>query len=157
MTNDITPQSTNIAASGKSATLSATLEYNAAGGGSSTSNRTPMVNLAATLPFNQMLEFLIDAAALSVDKNLWEAPSETLRARAVIIECLYGAGGIVINPDGTPVKFPLAASSTLGNGWLIYTNPSGDSPTLTPATGPGINKITVDTETESRFKVYIFV
>lgn len=158
MANDITPGITNIATSGRTLSLSASAEYNV-GKPTTTENRTPIVNFAVSaLAFDQMIEFGMDVPAAIDDHNLWEAPDITLRARAVIVECEYGGGGIVINPGTGNTPFPLSADTSLGNGFLIYTNPSGSGLTVgAGATGSGIQKINVSTEVESRFKVYIFI
>lgn len=157
MANNLDPGSTNIAASGRTLELKASAEFNVGPPGSD--NKLPLVNfLASAMAFDQMYDFVQDIEAAQDDVNLWEAPSEALRARAVIIQCEYGGGGVVINPNAAEVPFPLSADDTAGNGFLVYGNPSGLGLTTgAGATGPGIQKITVSTEVESRFKVYIFV
>jgi len=109
-----------------------------------------------------MIPFQVDIAAAQKGYNLWEAPSANLRARAVIVVCLYGAGGILINPDGNPIPFPLATSDATAPAWFMYVNPEGTALTVDvggvpTSTGPGIQKVTVDTETEARFQGYIFI
>lgn len=155
MANTLDPMATNIAASGKALTINSTVEFNVGG----TDDQTPLVNLVTSgMTFDQMFDFQVDVEAAQDGYNLWEAPSEALRARAVIVQCLYGAGGVVINPVGADVPFPVAADPTAGNGFMIYCNPSGVGLTTDDgATGPGIQKVTVSTENESRFKVYVFV
>ena len=161
MSNIITPMATNIAASGKVLSLITNLEYDVGKHGG-TGNRTPLVQLAIdSMTFDQMIPFQIDIEAAQSGVNLWEAPSAALRARAVIIECLFGAGGILINPDGDPLPFPLA-SDGITPSWFMYSNPLGTALTVTVAaapvtTGPGIQKITVDTENEARFQGYVFI
>lgn len=158
--NDITPMATNIAASGKTLNVSSQLEFDV---GQHQSDRMPLIDLVAnSIAFNQMIPFQVDIAAAQKGHNLWEAPSEALRARAIIIVCLYGAGGILINPDGDPVPFPLATSDPAEPAWFLYVNPSGDDLTVDvggvpTSTGPGIQKVTVDTENEARFQGYVFV
>lgn len=161
MANDITPMATNLAASGKVLNLSTGIEFDVGAHGGD-GNRTPIVALAiSAMEYDQMIPFQIDIVAAQKGVNLWEAPSEALRARAIIIECLYGAGGILINPDGDPLPFPLASDGTTP-AWLLYANPGGvglsvdigGTPTLT---GPGIQKVTVDTENEARFQGYVFI
>jgi len=161
MSNTITPMATNIAASGKVLSLTTGLEFDV-GAHSGTGNRTPLIQLAiSSMAFDQMIPFQIDIEAAQSGVNLWEAPSAALRARAVIIECLYGAGGILINPDGDPTPFPLASDGTTPS-WFMYANPLGTELTVTVAgspvtTGKGIQKITVDTENEARFQGYVFI
>lgn len=105
MSNVITPMATNIAASGKVLSLSTNLEFDVGKHGG-TGNRTPLVQLAIdSMTYDQMIPFQIDIEAAQSGVNLWEAPSAALRARAVIVECLFGAGGILINPTGTPSHF----------------------------------------------------
>ena len=146
MANVITPMETNLAASGKELKLESTIEFNLG----APADRTPIITLLKEgLAFDQMIPFQVDIEAAQTDYNLWEAPSENLRARAVIVTCLYGAGGLKINPDGTPIPVPLAEG-----GWFLYVNPDGVG---IPTSGPGINKITVDTENEARFQGYVFV
>lgn len=159
MANVITPMSTNLAASGKKLKLAVTIEFDV---GAHNAGQIPIVDLeVAAMSYNQMIPFQIDIVAAQKGVNLWEAPSLSLRARAVIIQCLYGAGGILINPDGDPTPFPLASDGTSPS-WLTYINPDGTSLEVdvggSPVqTGPGIQKITVDTENEARFQGYIFV
>jgi hypothetical protein len=153
--------STNIAASGKVLAAESKLEFDMGLNGSAT-DRTPIVNLVASMAFDQAIPFSIDVEAAVKGKNLWEAPSEALRARAIIVVCRFGAGGILINPDGDPLPFPLATAAAEDPAWFFYTNPSGTglevdiggAPTLT---GPGIQKVTVDTEAEARFDGFVFV
>lgn len=156
MPNTLTPMATNLSPSGKTFTLSAQLSFDM---GVHNVDRTPLIDLlASAIAFNQMIPFSLDVEADQTDVNLWEAPDEDLRARAVVIVCRYGGGGVLINPDGTPIPFPLTAGDGTKPGFLIYVNPSGNSVELTPdATGPGINKITVSTENESRFEGYVFI
>ncbi len=160
MSNIITPMDTNIAASGKTVALTSGIEFDV---GEHGAGRTPIIELAIeAMAYDQMLPaFQVDIAAAQKGHNLWEAPGEDLRARAVIIQCLYGAGGVLINPDGDPLPFPLASDGETP-AWLMYANPGGVGLTVdiggTPTlTGPGIQKITVDTETEARFVCYIFI
>lgn len=158
MTNPIDPMTTNLAVSGKSLIASSKMEFDM-GVPTNASDRTPIVNLAATMPFDQAIPFSINVAAGEADKNLWEATADVLRARAVVIVCRYGGGGIKINPDTvTHLPFPLSAVDADNPGWFFYNNPSGGGLT-TPAgdTGPGIQKVTVDTEVESRFDGFIFI
>ena len=157
MANTITPQSTNIAASGRTVTLQSSAEFNV--GLPNSANKLPLVNfLADAMAFEQMIDYVVDVAAATDDENIWEATSEALRARAVIIQCEYGGGGIVINPAAAEIPFPLSADETAGNGFMMYANPGGIGLTTgAGATGPGIQKISVSAEVESRFKVYIFV
>ncbi len=161
MSNVITPMATNIAASGKVLSLSTGIEFDVGAHGV-TGNRTPLIQLAIdSMPFDQMIPLQLDIEAAQSGVNLWEAPSAELRARAVIIECIYGAGGILINPDGNPIPFPLASDGVTPS-WFMYANPLGTSLTVTVAaapvtTGPGIQKITVDTENEARFQAYVFI
>lgn len=155
MSNVLDPMTTNLAVSGKTLTVEATLEFDMGIHGNS--DRTPLINLGmAALPFNQALPFALDVEDATVDKNLWEAPSADLRARAIAIYCDYGGGAIKINPDGDPLPFPLAAG-----GFFLYVN-KNEGPTvnvgITPtATRRGIDKVTVSTENESRFRGYVFV
>jgi len=161
MANVLTPMATNIAASGKVLSLTTNIEYDVGKHGA-TGNRTPLIQLAIdSMTFDQMIPFQIDIEAAQSGVNLWEAPSAALRARAVIVECLFGAGGILINPDGTPIPFPLASDGVTPS-WFMYSNPLGTELTVTVGstpvtTGPGIQKITVDTENEARFQGYIFI
>jgi len=151
MANDIIPMVTNLAPSGKELKLGSTIEFDVGVHGV---DRTPLITLAKEgLAYDQMIPFQVDIASAQSGYNLWEAPSEELRARAIVIVCSYGAGGILINPDGAPLPFPLAEG-----GWLLYVNPDGTGLTTgAGATGPGIQKVTVDTENEARFQGYIFV
>ncbi len=161
MSNEIIPMVTNLAASGKVLNLSTGIEFDV-GAHEATGNRTPLIALAIEdMAYDQMIPFQIDIEAGQKGANLWEAPSETLRARAIIVECLYGAGGILINPDGDPLPFPLASDGTTP-AWFMYVNPEGTGLTVdvsgTPTvTGPGIQKVTVDTENEARFQGYVFI
>lgn len=161
MANDITPMVTNIAASGKVLNLTTGIEFDVGAHGVN-GNRTPLIALAIEgMAYDQMIPFQVDTEAAQAGVNLWEAPVEALRARAVIIECVYGAGGIIINPDGNPIPFPLASDGTV-SAWLLYANPVGtglvvDVGGIPTNTGPGINKITVDTENEARFMGYVFI
>jgi len=161
MANIITPMATNIAASGKTLSLSTNMEFDVGAPGG-TGNRTPLIQLAiSSMAFDQMIPFQVDVTAAQAAVNLWEAPSADLRARAVIIECLYGGGGILINPNGTPIPFPLASDGVTPS-WFMYANPLGTEVAVTvnstlTTTGPGIQKITVDTENESRFQGYVFI
>ena len=161
MANVITPMATNIAASGKVLNLSTNIEFDVGAHGV-TGNRTPLIELAISeMAYDQMIPFQMDVEAAQSGYNLWEAPSAALRARAVIIECLYGSGGILINPDGDPIPFPLASDGVTPS-WFMYANPLGTELTVTVAgspvtTGPGIQKITVDTENEARFQGYVFI
>lgn len=154
MSNVIEPQVTNLAASGKALKVQSSLEFDMG----APSDRKPLVTLVReNIQFDQMIPFQVNVKADQKGFNLWEAPDETLRARAVVVLCLYGAGGIIINGDGNPLPFPIGAG-----GWLMYVNPLATSLTVdvdgTPTeTGPGIQKITVDTENESRFQGYVFV
>ena len=126
MANDIIPMVTNLAASGKVLNLSAGIEFDVGAHGGD-GNRTPIVALAiADMAYDQMIPFQIDIEAAQKGVNLWEAPSEALRARAIIVECLYGAGGILINPDGDPLPFPLASDGTVPS-FFMYANPEGTS------------------------------
>ena len=160
MANTIDPMVTNIAASGKVLNLTTGIEFDV---GENGAGRTPLIDLAvAAMPYDQMIPFQVDIEAAQSGVNLWEAPSAALRARAVIIVCLYGAGGILINPDGDPTPFPLATADAASPAWLMYVNPDGTSLEVTVAaapvdTGPGIQKITVDTENEARFQGYVFI
>ena len=160
MPNTITPMTTNLAASGKKFKLTSQLEFDL---GMHGSDRTPIIDLLAeNLSVDQMIPFQVDVAAAQKGYNLWEAPSAGLRARAVVVICLYGAGGILINPNGNPLPFPLATSDPENPAWFLYVNPEGTEltvdvggvPTLT---GQGIQKITVDTENEARFQGFIFI
>lgn len=159
MANTVTPMTTNLASSGKTLKLAVNIEFDV---GEHNAGQVPIVDLeVAAMPFDQMIPFQIDIEAAQKGVNLWEAPSSALRARAVIVQCLYGAGGILINPDGDPTPFPLASDGTSPS-WLTYINPDGTSLEVdvggSPVqTGPGIQKITVDTENEARFQVYVFV
>jgi len=147
MANVITPMTTNLPASEKELKLQSTIEFDVGAHGT---DRTPIITLAKdALAFDQMIPLQVDIEAAQTGYNIWEAPSEALRARAIVLVCLYGAGGIYINPDGTPVPFPLAEG-----GWFLYVNPEGDG---IPNSGPGINKVTVDTENEARFQGYVFI
>jgi len=125
----------------------------------------PLVNLvAAQMPFNQMLEYALEVPAATTDMNLWEAPTAVnpdpppanvvLSAKTVIISCEVGGGGIVINPGTGSATFPLTASVEDGNGFLVYSNPSGAE---VGASTAGIQKINVSTVVASRFKVYLFL
>jgi hypothetical protein len=160
MANTIDPMVTNIAASGKVLNLSTGIEFDV---GENNAGRTPLIDLVATaMPYDQMIPFQVDIEAAQSGVNLWEAPAEGLRARAVIIVCLYGSGGILINPDGDPLPFPLATAVASAPAWLLYVNPDGTGLEVTVAaapvnTGPGIQKITVDTENEARFQGYVFI
>ena len=156
MSNTLTPMDTNLAASGKKITVTGSLEFDM-GNPSNSADRTPLINLLMSeLPFDQMIPFSLDITAAQADVNLWEAPSEDLRARVVVVYCDYGGGALKINPDGDPIPVPLAAE-----GFIIYANKDdgpivdvGGSPTPTKK---GISKITVSTENESRFRGYVFV
>ena len=156
MANTITPMTTNLAASGKSITVSGALEFDM-GDPSNSSDRTPLINfLMSELTFDQMIPFALDLEAAQADVNLWDAPSEALRARVVVIYCDYGGGALILNGDGDPIPIPLAAE-----GFFMYANKAegptvsvGGSPT---ATGLGINNITVSTENETRIRGYVFV
>ena len=155
MANVLDPMTTNLAASGKTLTANASLEFDMGVHGSS--DRTPLINLVMDeLPFNQMLPFALDVEAGEVDKNLWEAPTPDLRARGVAIVCDYGGGALKINPDGDPLPFPLAAE-----GFILYMNknegPTVDVGGVPTTTKRGISKITVSTENESRFRGYVFI
>jgi hypothetical protein len=159
MANTITPETTNLAASGRTLKINSNVEFSV-GKPTTTGNRTPLINLIVTsMPYNQMLDYSLDVSDGEEDANIWEAPAEGLRARTVIIECEYGGGAFKINPETDTVAFPIVASTTLGNGFFIYTNPSGLSVPLdqSTTTGPGIQKITVTTAVDSRFKIYIFI
>lgn len=155
MSNVIEPQTTNLAASGKNLKVQSTLEFDM---GEPAVDRKPLITLVReNIAFDQMIPFQVNIQAAQKGYNLWEAPSEDLRARAVVILCHYGAGGIIINGAGDPLPFPIGAG-----GWVLYVNPLGTSLEVdvggTPTdTGPGIQKITVDTENESRFQGYVFV
>jgi len=151
MSNTIIPMETNLASSGKQVNLGSTIEFDV---GKHGTDRTPQIALLANaLEYDQMIPFQVDIASAQAGYNLWEAPTANLRARAIIIVCLYGVGGILINPDGAPVPFPLAEG-----GWLLYVNPDGTGLTTgTGPTGPGIQKVTVDTENEARFQGYVFI
>lgn len=155
MSNIITPMETNLAASGKALKVQSSLEFDM---GAPAVDRKPLINLVReNIQYDQMIPFQINVTAAQKGVNLWEAPAEGLRARAIVVLCLYGAGGIIINGDGDPLPFPIGAG-----GWMIYVNPLGTSLTVdvdgTPTeTGPGIQKVTVDTENESRFQGYVFV
>lgn len=161
MANLIDPMVSNIAASGKILAAESKLEFDMGLNGSAV-DRTPIVNLVASMAFDQAIPFSVDVEASQKGKNLWEAPSDALRARAIIIVCRFGAGGILINPDGDPLPFPLATAAAANPAWFFYTNPEGTSlevdiggaPTQT---GPGIQKVTVDTETEARFDGFVFI
>jgi len=156
MANTLTPMTTNLAASGKSVTVSGSLEFDMGDPGSS-SDRTPLINLLMSeLAFDQMIPFALDLEAAQSDVNLWEAPSEDLRARVVVIYCDYGAGAVIINGNGDPIPIPLAAE-----GFFMYAN-KADGPIVTVGGSPtatklGINKITVSTEIETRIRGYVFV
>ena len=156
MSNTLTPMTTNLAPSGKKFTFTGKLDFDM---GVHNSDRTPLIDVVAeAISFNQMIPFALDIEANQANVNLWEAPDAALRARGVVIICRYGGGGILINPDGTPLPFPLTAGDGTKPGFLVYINPSGNSVDLTPdETGPGIDKITVSTENESRFEGYIFI
>jgi len=161
MPNPIDPMSTNIAASGKSLALTGSLEF-PLGDPTNATDRTPIVNLLSTMAYDQCIPFSIDVLAGESGKNLWEAPSETLRAAAVIVVCRYGSGGIVINGAGDPIPFPLATSDPTKPAWFMYSNPERTGLTVNVAavptpTGPGIQSITVDTENEARFEGYVFI
>lgn len=161
MTNPIDPMDTNIAASGKVLAATSKLEFDMGLNGSAV-DRTPIVNLVASMPFDQAIPFSVDVSAAEKGKNLWEAPLDALRARAIIVVCRFGAGGILINPDGDPLPFPLATAVAASPAWFFYVNPEGTSlevevggaPTQT---GPGIQKVTVDTEAEARFDGFVFI
>lgn len=159
MANELTPMTTNIAASGKTFKITGHTEFDM---GVNDSDRTPLIDLVADqIAFDQMIPFSLTLEAAQKGVNLWEAPSAALRARAVIIVCRYGAGGILINPDGDPLPFPIAADGTTP-GFFLYVNPAGTELTVdvggTPTlTGQGIQKITVDTENEARFEGYVFI
>ena len=157
MANTITPNTTNIATSGRTLDLDTELKFNS--GQAVTSNIAAVVKLATVaMPYKQLIDFVLDVPASTTDMNLWEATDEATRARGVVIACEYGGGAIIINPDGAPIPFPISADDTDGNGYIIYSNPSGVGLTVgAVSTGPGINKITVSTEVESRFNVYIFI
>jgi hypothetical protein len=161
MANPIDPMATNIAASGKVLAAESKLEFDLGLNGSAV-DRTPIVNLVASIAYDQAIPFSVDVEAGQKGKNLWEAPSAALRARAVIVVCRFGAGGILINPDGNPLPFPLATALAASPAWFFYTNPSGTSLIVdvdgTPtSTGQGIQKVTVDTETEARFDGFVFI
>jgi hypothetical protein len=160
MANTITPMTTNLAASGKQLKLTSQIEFDL---GRHDADRLPLIDLLAEeIAFNQMIPFQVDVAADEKGFNLWEAPEEALRARAIIVVCLYGAGGILINPDGNPLPFPLATADAANPAWFLYVNPEGTGLTVDvdgspTATGPGIQKVTVDTEHEARFQGYVFI
>lgn len=161
MPNLIDPMATNIAASGKILAAESKLEFDMGLNGSAV-DRTPIVNLVASLPFDQAIPFSVDVEAAQKGKNLWEAPSEALRARAIIVVCRFGAGGILINPDGDPLPFPLVTAVAATPAWFFYVNPAGTGLEVdvsgTPTqTGPGIQNVTVDTETEARFDGFVFI
>lgn len=155
MANDITPMVTSLAASGKSAKLSASIEFDVDEHGN---GRAALVDwLTASMEYDQLISFQVDVEAAQTDYNLWEAPTG-VKARAVAIMCLEGAGAVAINSGDTPTGFPLASDATSGNGWMLYNNPSGVELTVggTP-TGGGIQDIKVSTENEARFLVLVFV
>ncbi len=162
MSNPINPMATNLAASGKLLTASSQLEFDL-GLPSSSADRRPLVILqAAEMAYDQCIPFSVNVEAAQAGFNLWEADAATLRARAVMIVCRYGGGGILINPDGDPLPFPLVTSDADEPAWFMYCNPSGGSLEVLVAaaptqTGQGIQKITVDTEVESRFDGFVFV
>lgn len=147
MANEIIPMTTNLAASGKELKIESDLEFDVGAPGS---DRTPQIKLLKeAMGYDQMIPFQVDIEASQTGYNLWEAPSAELRARAIVIVCLYGTVGIHINPDGTPVAMPLGQG-----GWFLYVNPDGAE---FPAGSPGINKVTADTDTEARVQGYVFV
>lgn len=162
MPNPVNPMTTNITPSGKKLNASSQLEFDL-GLPNSSDDRVPLVLFqAANMAFDQCIPFSVNIAAAQEGYNLWEADAEELRARAVMIVCRYGGGGILINPDGDPLPFPLATIDPTEPAWFMYCNPSGSSLEVTVAaapvqTGPGIQKITADTENESRFDGFIFV
>lgn len=156
MANTLTPMDTNIAASGKTIKVTGSLEFDM-GNPSNSTDRKPLINLLMDdLPFDQMIPFSLDVTAGQTDVNLWEAPSEDLRARVVVVYCDYGGGALKINPDGDPIPVPLAAE-----GFFMYANkddgPIVDVGGVPTATKKGIAKITVSTENESRFRGYVFI
>lgn len=149
MANDITPMTTNLAASGKTLAITSAVEFSVG----NTDNRTPIVELAiSAMAFDQMIVDTVNVEAAQADYNIWAAPSADLKARAVLVECAYGAGGVKVNASTS--VFPISADDTLGNGFMLYCNPSGLG---TATSGAGIDTITVDTDNESRFNVYVFV
>jgi|GEM_PF-4500682 len=160
MVNPIDPMATNLAASGKTLKISTQLEFDV---GEHGVDRMPLIDLLAEdLAYDQMIPFQIDVEAAQKGVNLWTAPAEGLRARAVVVVCLYGSGGIIINGDGDPLPFPIATSDASKPAWVAYVNPDGTGLTVDVGgaptqTGPGINKVTVDTEVESRFQGYVFI
>ena len=158
MPNPINPMSTNLAASGKTLKVTTEMEFDLGLPGSST-DRQPLVNLLAdAMAFDQCIPFSVNVEAGQTGYNLWKADAEALRARAVVIICRYGGGGILINPDGAPTPFPLSTQDATKPAWFCYCNPSGGGLTVgVGATGPGIDEITVDTEVESRFDGFVFV
>lgn len=157
MPNPINPMATNLAASGKSLDVLCSLEFDL-GLPTSSEDRKPIVSLAAALDFDQCIPFSVNVEAGQVGYNLWQADAEALRARAIIIVCRYGGGGLLINPDGTPTPFPISTQDPATPAWLLYVNPSGTGLIAGAGpTGPGIDQVTVDTEVESRFDGYVFV
>lgn len=161
MPNIINPMVTNLTPTGKTLELTGSLEFDL-GLPTNGEDRKPLVSLASSMTYDQCIPFSLNVEAAQTGKNLWEADSVTLRAKAVIVVCRYGGGGILINPDGDPLPFPLTTVDPAEPAWLMYTNPSGGNLAVTVGgspdnTGPGIQKITVDTENESRFDGYVFV
>lgn len=156
MANIITPMDTNLAASGKTISLSGSIEFDVGAHGS---GRQALIQLLTTsLAFDQMLTFQVDVTAAQTDYNLWEAAARDLGARCVAVVCLYGSGAVAVNGGATPTGFPMSADATAGNSWFIYNNPSGGTLEVgAEDTGPGIQKIAVSTEVESRFLVMVFL
>jgi hypothetical protein len=160
MANPIDPMVTALATSGKLLKMSTSMEFDL---GEHGVDRMPLISLLAeNMEYDQLIPFQIDVEAAQKGVNLWTAPAEGLRARAVVIVCILGGGGILINPDGDPLPFPISTADPANPAWIAYANPGGVGLSVdvggTPTpTGPGIDKITVDTELESRFQGYVFV
>ena len=178
MTNPIDPQITELAASGSVLNLSTVLEFDA---GEHAVDRMPLVTLMAeALAYDQMIPFALNiAAGQTGGVNLWTAPSQELRARAICVACVAGGGAVVVNAAGGEIPFPMvsvagATGEPASPAFFAYVNAGGpvnyDDASGVTGTGDGIQSVTVYTGAtgitgtatkpvgvEARFRGYVFI
>lgn len=154
MSNVITPGTTAIAASGKTLKLETTLTHSTV---AANDRGTIIPVVASSIAFDQIIAFTIDVPAGAIEQNVWEAPSEALRAKGVLAICHEGNAALIINQSagGHPLPFPLGAG-----GFASYINPeslsaSVDVDGVPTETGPGIDNIRVSTEVDTRLSLWV--
>lgn len=176
--NILNPQVTELAASRSVLNTTVSLEFDA---GEHDVDRMPLVTLTAeALAYDQAIPFSLNIPAGKTGGiNLWTAPSQELRARAVCVACVAGGGAVVVNAASGEIPFPLvsvagATGEPASPAFFAYVNAGGpvnyDGASGVTGTGDGIQSVTVYTGAtgitgtatkpvgvEARFRGYVFI